>query len=297
MRPRNRAEGEARSEGDAGDPVRGRPCQTGHPIGTAVVLHDDMTRAVGRQMCGSVNELTIASAGSLPLTMRPEVVVTAFSRPKSMQCIRATTRPQVNTVHMTTRARSTHHHGNLRAVLVQAAFEHVRNDGAASFSLRDATSSAGVTAGAAYRHFASRADLLAEVVVLGFAELSTSMRTHATTRPPDNDRGRLLATGEAYVDFARREPHLFTLMFGPDGATGRALAEHTDLGAPSASQQLRAALHEIAADNDSTFLHAWGLAHGLAGLAAAGITTPDEIHDALTAFTTTVAAGSVNIDH
>lgn len=187
--------------------------------------------------------------------------------------------------------RSRHHHGNLRAVLVQAAFEHVRDQGASSFSLRDATSRAGVTSGAAYRHFSSRADLLTEVVVLGFAELATEMLRHPPSPAGDHRGraiGRVLATGEAYVDFARREPHLFALMFGPDGATGRALSEDSDAGVPSASQQLREALHEVGDVAESTFLHAWGLAHGLAGLAAAGITDADTVHDALVNFTTSL---------
>lgn len=186
---------------------------------------------------------------------------------------------------MSAPGRSTHHHGNLREVLIRGAVEHVRQHGADTFSLRDATSSAGVTSGAAYRHFASRADLLSEVVVLGFAELSTSMARLASG---DTDGGRVLATGLAYVDFARSEPHLFALMFGPDGASGRATAANDDLGAPSASHQLQAALAAIGYDDESTYLRAWGLAHGLAGLAAAGIVGPAEVDAALKGFVTTL---------
>lgn len=152
---------------------------------------------------------------------------------------------------MTTSRRRPHHHGNLRAVLIGAALEHVRHHGAASFSLRDATSAAGVTSAAAYRHFASRAHLLAEVVVLGFAELSASMLSHASRHP---DGAPLPVTGEACIDFARREPHLFALMFGPDGATARRMAAVADIGAPSAARQLRAERQHIGSDREATFL-------------------------------------------
>lgn len=191
-------------------------------------------------------------------------------------------------------SRQSHHHGNLREVLLEAALTHVRRDGAASFSLRDATSAAGVTSGAAYRHFATRAQLLDHVVVRGFVELSTSMN-HAvrtvsdTTINTTKAADKLLRTGHAYVDFAKREPHLFALMFGPDGATGRHRARTSDLGAPSASDQVRAALRETGASDDTTFLLAWGLAHGLAGLAAAGIATDAAVEASLAAFADSLA--------
>ena len=181
-----------------------------------------------------------------------------------------------------------HHHGNLRVVLIQAAYDHVREHGVDSFSLRDATREAGVTSAAAYRHFARRADLLTEVVTRGFRELSAQMRdrvaeTAAQGEPAGRGVRRVLAAGEAYVEFARSEPHLFSLMFGPHGAAGREAAGAAD-DLPSASLQLREALSEAGAVGEPAFLHAWGLAHGLAGLAAAGIADPRQVQEALEHF-------------
>ncbi|MEL6750501.1 MAG: TetR/AcrR family transcriptional regulator [Pseudomonadota bacterium] len=164
-------------------------------------------------------------------------------------------------------ARKPHHHGDLRAALVQAAFDHVRKDGAATFSLRHASSGAGVTSGAAYRHFASRIEVLNEVAVVGFELLSRQMHTSSANT---DGAEHLIATGCAYLEFARQEPHLFALMFGPEGGEGRNKAFSVDFGVPNASDQLRQALTAIGRDTEADFLHGWGLAHGLAALAAAG---------------------------
>ena len=52
---------------------------------------------------------------------------------------------------------------DLRSALVALAMDHVRRDGAESFSLREAARDAGVTSGAAYKHFADKDQLLAAV--------------------------------------------------------------------------------------------------------------------------------------
>ena len=194
--------------------------------------------------------------------------------------------------------RKRHHHGDLRAALIEAAIAHVRENGAATFSLRDATSGAGVTSGAAYRHFRSRDAVLDEVVVYGFALLSRAM--HGATEPTRVDAvatteggsvDRLIATGLAYIRFAREEPHLFALMFSPEGANGRARSFETDFGVPNASDQLRHALTDLGATDETTYLRAWGLAHGLAALAAAGIGGSDADHAAaVQAFARTLPA-------
>src|SRR5262245_33454677 len=54
-----------------------------------------------------------------------------------------------------------YHHGDLRRVLIDAAFELVGEGGAEAVSVREAARRAGVSPGAPFRHFASRDALLA----------------------------------------------------------------------------------------------------------------------------------------
>lgn len=165
-------------------------------------------------------------------------------------------------------SRSKHHHGDLRAALIDAALAHIRANGAATFSLRDASGAARVTSGAAYRHFRSRSEVIDEVVLCGFEMLAKGMYAQADCK---TGASRLQSVGLSYVAFARSEPHLFEIMFGVEGATGRKAALQTDFGVPDAAEQLQSALVEMGADKPSDFLQAWGLAHGLAALAASGV--------------------------
>src|SRR5690242_21874322 len=60
-------------------------------------------------------------------------------------------------------AEKPYHHGDLRRVLVDAAFDLVGEAGAEAVSVREAARRAGVSPGAPFRHFQSREALLAGV--------------------------------------------------------------------------------------------------------------------------------------
>jgi AcrR family transcriptional regulator len=106
-----------------------------------------------------------------------------------------------------------YHHGDLRQALIRSALEILSEAGVAGLSLRAAARRAKVSAMAPYRHFASKEALLASVAEYGFQQLGARFAV-ATTAAPD-PRAGLAALGVAYVLFARDEPSLFKLMFGP----------------------------------------------------------------------------------
>jgi len=116
--------------------------------------------------------------------------------------------------------RATYHHGDLRNALLDEAARLVAERGAEGFSLREAARAVGVSATAAYRHFADRTALLAAVASDGFARLAAAMeRATARVAAPAGSRARaaavLAAVGEAYVEFAVRHPARYRVMFGP----------------------------------------------------------------------------------
>ena len=81
-------------------------------------------------------------------------------------------------------------------------------------SLREAARRAGVSATAAYRHFANKEELLASVAAEGFKELAAAMEGRDRER---SARG----CGIAYFDFALQKRGLFRLMFDPFWSSGR----------------------------------------------------------------------------
>jgi AcrR family transcriptional regulator len=172
--------------------------------------------------------------------------------------------------------------GEVRDGLVAAGLELARTGGPDAVVLREATRMVGVVPNAAYRHFADRDELLAEVCLAAMGQLADRMATGvARVRGKHGDpaaaRHRLRAIGVAYLAFAREEPGLFATAFsvpqqhGYDTAPGSNGTDRTPLG------QLRAALDELV---DAGVLDqrrrtgieypVWSAVHGMAVLVGQG---------------------------
>src|ERR1700694_6082573 len=102
-------------------------------------------------------------------------------------------------------AEFSYQHGDLRRALVAIGLTRVRAGGAEAFGLRDAARSAGVTPGAAYKHFADKEALLVAIAEEGF-DLLAERTLRATLGKSGKESPS--AVGPAYIDFASAEPRL-----------------------------------------------------------------------------------------
>jgi AcrR family transcriptional regulator len=153
-------------------------------------------------------------------------------------------------------------HGNLPNALRAAARAILDEAGPDAVGLRETARRVGVSATAAYRHFASKEDLLASVAAEGFRELTAALEAAANGADP------LTALGLAYVEFALQKKGLFRLMFGP------ILVERTKY--PSLNEAAGAAfdcMQRVASgaegrsqEGNAAGMAAWGLMHGLSAL-------------------------------
>lgn len=106
------------------------------------------------------------------------------------------------------------HHGDLAGALVATASGLIAARGGPDFSLREVAESVGVSHTAAYRHFAAKADLLAEIAARGFARLDKAVTAAIVRRGEAIDAVASLRTaGLAYLDFAERHPGPYRVMF------------------------------------------------------------------------------------
>ena len=171
-----------------------------------------------------------------------------------------------------------YHHGDLRQALVRSALEILSEAGIAGLSLRAAARRARVSAMAPYRHFADKEALLAAVAEYGFRELTTQLTTAAATAA--DPRAGLAALGVAYVLFARDQPSLFKLMFGPaiESKSGHpALDEAGSACFDALRQAVKAAkFFEGDAEAHDVALTCWSLVHGLSGLIVDGRLAEDD---------------------
>ena len=181
------------------------------------------------------------------------------------------------------RARETYRHGDLRNALLQAGIALAREGGRDAIVLREATRRAGVVPNAAYRHFASRQDLIDAVRAAALAELARAMEAElaavpAGATPGDAARAGLRAVGAGYLRFAREQTGLFQATFPfPDDVRGDADPAKAGPGGLNPFQLLGHALDRLVAAGvlpverrpGAEFL-AWSAVHGLALLAIEG---------------------------
>ena len=117
-----------------------------------------------------------------------------------------------------TPSRTTYRHGDLRRALLEAGIALARAGGPDAVVLREATRRVGVVPNAAYRHFASRQDLLEAVRSAALSELANAMeaeiaKVRRMKSPEEAARATLRAVGAGYLRFAFTETGLFRTAF------------------------------------------------------------------------------------
>jgi AcrR family transcriptional regulator len=185
----------------------------------------------------------------------------------------------INVVNADPGRRKPYHHGALHKALVEASIALAREGGPDRVILREAARAAGVSHSAAYRHFADREALLAEVSRYARGELAAEMRRRV--KRSKDPRQRLRAVGTAYIEFALAEPGLFRTAFTAHPATshrgGRVRATGPEAGSDTGGADPHQVVGEVLDQCQAAGLldphrrpgaeiAAWSAVHGLAGL-------------------------------
>jgi AcrR family transcriptional regulator len=174
-----------------------------------------------------------------------------------------------------------YHHGNLPATLIQTSLEVIAEKGVRALTLREIGARAGVSRTAAYRHFASKADLLFAISEAGFTQFVAALE-EAKRDAPANFTARMQAMAAAYVNFARQHPAFYEVMFQRSGEHIRR-GEAAALGFAILEQTIREgqATNEVEpGDSNRIAGLIWCVVHGIAslGLDAAGADTQSFTH-------------------
>ncbi|UVO13765.1 TetR/AcrR family transcriptional regulator [Mycobacterium sp. SVM_VP21] len=157
-------------------------------------------------------------------------------------------------------ARSTYHHGDLRAAILAEAARLVAEQGADRVSLRELARAAGVSHAAPAHHFTDRRGLFTALAAEGFQLLSAALAAV---------RGRFVDAALAYVRFALDHPGHYEVMFDKsllDPSDAELAAAETAAGAELSRGV--ATLEDAAARADpaGAELAAWSLVHGFSTL-------------------------------
>lgn len=173
-------------------------------------------------------------------------------------------------------ARTSYHHGDLRAALIEAGLEITREGGPSALGIRDVTRRVGVSPNAAYRHFADRQALLAAVSMAIQERMAAEMQVRPRRGGTAQSRAvaRLQAVGEGYIGFALTEPGWFQVVFFGAGPPPR-LVDEVEFAPPFAALQgaLDALLEAeviTPAQREGAEWPCWSTVHGFAEIALRG---------------------------
>jgi len=104
------------------------------------------------------------------------------------------------------KSRTSYHHGNLRAAMIDAAIGLIAEKGAEAVTVREVARQAGVSSGAPFRHFASRKALMTAVAEQGMAKLREEIERRLGETAPGDPMAGLMALADAYIDWAVDHP-------------------------------------------------------------------------------------------
>ena len=185
----------------------------------------------------------------------------------------------------------------VRAEVKEAALCQLAESGPAGLSIAAIGKQLGVSGPALYRYFASRDELLTELVIDAYDDLAGTLRAAASDAPSQQPRAELEALARGYRSWALAQPHRYRLLYGPPlpgyDAHAQRLVEAAQasmavlvevlrgLGDPAApppgpslASQLSAwaRKHSLEADPATALraLLAWSRLHGLVSLEIAG---------------------------
>jgi len=117
-----------------------------------------------------------------------------------------------------------YHHGDLRRVLIDAALKLAEEGGPEAVSVREAARRAGVSAGAPFRHFASRDALMTAAAEEAQRRFRAEIARALAEAPVDDPLQRFRSFGLAYLRWAMKNPAHFEIIssgrhFDHDAAT------------------------------------------------------------------------------
>ncbi len=194
-----------------------------------------------------------------------------------------------------------YHHGDLRSAILKEALLILESHGEDAMTMRRIAESTGVSAMAAYKHFANRDAILQALAIEGFNKLA---RVTKRARKKSNLAAdeQLIAIGVAYIMHGISHPKVYRVMFG------QLTAGIPDAATKSAADEAYGVLCDCLRDNAETFgfdkaeaeTHAfsvWSMAHGMTSLFVEGhartrnIQTKDQQRDVATRGAELVARG------
>ena len=181
-----------------------------------------------------------------------------------------------------------YHHGNLREDYLSIAFSYLNNHDVNTLTLKILSDATDTSRSAIYRHFRNKDALIASMIEKGFEKFNATMAPVLTeSNQPLVDRF-YLAT-KTYVEWAKKHPNLYRLLFGNTYANLRDnIIDINDDTSITGFGALKQAIEEGQAsgiiEKKSSYTQAiiiWSSLHGLSSLIIDNFTGVEEVSNEL----------------
>jgi AcrR family transcriptional regulator len=115
---------------------------------------------------------------------------------------------------MSSRSRRDKQQSNLQEAIKETTWKQIAKFGAPALSLRAIARDLGITAPAIYNYFPNRDALVTALIIDAYTSFGDSQLAARETIPEDDMKGRLMAIGMAYRQWALTHPQRYLLIFG-----------------------------------------------------------------------------------
>jgi len=178
-----------------------------------------------------------------------------------------------------------YHHGHLKEEFIRIALEFIAKEDVDKLTLKVLSDSTGTSRSAIYKHFKNKDALIEKVIEHGFEmfdkETTTILKDNAFTLVD-----KFFLTGKLYIEFAKKNPNLYRLLFGKKYAHIREGIISIKDDDCSGFAELKKVIEEgqkkgILKDNDSykQTIVIWSSMHGFSSLVIDGFMDVETVYE------------------
>jgi len=183
--------------------------------------------------------------------------------------------------------KNTYHHGNLKEQLLSLAFEFIHKEDIDKLTLKILSDATNTSRSAIYKHFSSKDALIQAIMQKGFDEFDNILVPILSNRNEEITT-RFFTSARNYVDWAKKNPNLYRLLFGKKYAHIResfvTIRSESCKGFLALKELIEEGQEKKIIKKEDSFIQAvvvWSSLHGLASLIIDCFNDVQEIYEDL----------------
>ena len=178
-----------------------------------------------------------------------------------------------------------YHHGNLKEDFITIAMDFIAKEDVEKLTLKVLSDATGTSRSAIYKHFKNKDALIETIIENGFDKFDaeTTQYLHDESKALID---KFYLTGKLYVEFAKRNPNLYRLLFGKKYAHIReellSIKDEDCSGFAALQKTIEDGQKQGILKKDDSYKQAiviWATMHGISSLIIDGFMDVEEIYE------------------